>query len=305
MHEPVLLEEVVEGLAVKPGGAYIDGTLGAGGHAVAVLERTGEKGRLLGIDRDPEALALARQRLAAFPNAVLVRGNFADMTLIAQQTGFGAVDGILLDVGVSSMQLDAPERGFSFQADGPLDMRMDPSAPMTAADWLNAATEEEIADVLWRYGEERAARRIARFVTEARGRAPIRSTREFAGLVARAKGGVRGRIHPATQSFQALRVVVNDELAALERGIEAALSLLKTGGRLAVISFHSLEDRVVKHRFAAHVGRRESLQAGGERWQVDPPPVAWVVKTPRMASGAEVERNPRARSARLRVVERV
>lgn len=305
VHEPVLLEEVLEGLAVKPGGTYIDGTVGAGGHANAILERAGDNGRLLGIDRDPQALVLARARLAAFPNAVLVHGNFSDMTAIAQQAGVGGVDGILLDVGVSSMQIDTPQRGFSFQADAPLDMRMDPSGTMTASDWLNTATEAEIADVLWRYGEERASRRIARFVTEARARAPIRTTREFADLVVRAKGGARGRIHPATQAFQALRIVVNDELTALERGIESALGLLRAGGRLAVIAFHSLEDRVVKRRFSAHVGRRESLEAGGERWLADPPPVAWVIKTPRMATGKEVERNPRARSARLRVVERI
>ncbi len=304
VHEPVLLEEVVEGLAVRPGGTYIDGTVGAGGHANAILARAGVGGRLLGVDRDPQALALARGRLAAHPGAVLARGNFADLSEIAGRAGFAAVDGILLDIGVSSMQLGTPGRGFSFQTDEPLDMRMDPEGPVTAADWLHAASESDVADALWRYGEERASRRIARFVVEARARSPIRTTREFADLVARAKGGARGRIHPATQAFQALRIVVNDELAALERGIESALGLLRVGGRLAVISFHSLEDRVVKRRCSAHVGRRESLEAGGERWLADPPPVAWVEKTPRMASEEEVARNPRARSARLRVVER-
>lgn len=304
MHEPVLLEEVLAGLAVKPGGHYIDGTLGGGGHARAILEQAGPEGRLLGIDRDPHALALAQARLAGLPNATLARGNFSEMKTLAQQHGLGGVDGVLLDIGVSSMQLDTPERGFSFQADAPLDMRMDPDLPRSAADWVNQTSESDLADVLWRYGEERASRRIARFVVEARQRAPIRTTGELAAIVARAKGGPRGRIHPATQTFQALRVAVNDELGALEQGLESALELLKTGGRLAVISFHSLEDRVVKQRLSAHVGRRESLEAGGERWIVSPPRVKWIVKTPAMAGEAEVKRNPRARSARLRVVER-
>lgn len=305
MHEPVLLEEVLAGLAVRPGGCFIDGTLGGGGHAEAILERVGPTGRLLGIDRDPHALALVRERLARFPNAVLARGNFADMSALAQRAEFNGVDGVLLDIGVSSMQLDTPSRGFSFQADAALDMRMDPDLPRSAADWVNEATETDLADVLWRYGEERASRRIARFIAEARARAPIRTTGQLAELVARAKGGARGRIHPATQTFQALRVAVNDELGALERGIEAALALLKVGGRLAVIAFHSLEDRMAKRRLSAHVGVRESLEAGGERWIVAAPPVKWIVKTPRMAGDEEVSRNPRARSARLRVVERM
>lgn len=305
MHEPVLLEEVLVGLAVKPGGHYIDGTLGGGGHARAILEQAGPKGRLLGIDRDPHALALAQARLADLPNATLARGNFSEMKTLAQQHGLGGVDGVLLDIGVSSMQLDTPERGFSFQADAPLDMRMDPDIPRSAADWANQISESDLADVLWRFGEERASRRIARFIVEARQRAPIRTTSELAELVVRAKGGQRGRIHPATQTFQALRVAVNNELGALEEGIESALSLLKSGGRLAVISFHSLEDRIVKQRMAAHVGRRESLEAGGERWIVSPPRVKWIVKSPAMAGETEVKRNPRARSARLRVVKRI
>ncbi|MBW7908990.1 MAG: 16S rRNA (cytosine(1402)-N(4))-methyltransferase RsmH [Kiritimatiellae bacterium] len=305
VHESVLLEEVLVNLAVKPGGSYIDGTLGGGGHAEGILERAGMDGHLLGIDRDPVALDCARARLARFPNARFERGNFADMKRLAQSSGFSGVDGILLDIGVSSMQLDQAERGFSFQADAALDMRMDPDLPRSAADWVNDTPEGELADVLWRYGEERASRRIARFIVEARQRAPIRSTKELASCVARAKGGPRGRIHPATQTFQALRIAVNDELGSLERGLESAFDLLKSGGRLAVIAFHSLEDRIVKQRMSAHVGRRESLEAGGERWIVSPPRMKWIVKTPAMAGEAEVKRNPRARSARLRVVERI
>lgn len=305
MHAPVLLEEVLEGLAITPGGTYVDGTLGGGGHAEAILERVGPEGRLLGIDRDPAALALARERLVRFPGAILVRGAYADMISLARQNGIDSADGVLLDIGVSSMQLDTSERGFSFQRDAALDMRMDPDLPRTAADWVNETPESDLADVLWRYGEERASRRIARFIAEARARAPIRTTGALAELVARAKGGARGRIHPATQTFQALRIAVNDELGQLERGLESALLLLKTGGRLAVISFHSLEDRIVKRRLSEHVGRRESLEAGGERWIATSPRARWVVKSPRMAGEDEVKRNPRARSARLRVVERI
>lgn len=305
MHASVLLEEVLEGLALKPGGIVVDGTLGGGGHAEAMLEQVGTEGRLLGIDRDPVALALARERLACFPNAMLVRGAYSNMKALAHQAGIEAVDAVLLDIGVSSMQLDTPARGFSFQHDAALDMRMDPDLPRTAADWVNETPEGELADVIWRYGEERAARRIARFISDARARAPIRTTGELADLVARAKGGARGRIHPATQTFQALRIAVNDELGELERGIEAALALLKPGGRLAVIAFHSLEDRIVKRRLGEHVGRRESLEAGGERVIARPPRAAWVMKGPRMAGEAELKRNPRARSARLRVVERI
>ncbi len=305
MHAPVLLEEVLEGLAITPGGTYVDGTLGGGGHAEAILERVGPEGRLLGIDRDPAALALARERLVRFPGAILVRGAYADMISLARQNGIDSADGVLLDIGVSSMQLDTSERGFSFQRDAALDMRMDPDLPRTAADWVNETPESDLADVLWRYGEERASRRIARFIAKARARAPIRTTGALAELVARAKGGARGRIHPATQTFQALRIAVNDELGQLERGLESALLLLKTGGRLAVISFHSLEDRIVKRRLSEHVGRRESLEAGGERWIATSPRARWVVKSPRMAGEDEVKRNPRARSARLRVVERI
>jgi 16S rRNA (cytosine1402-N4)-methyltransferase len=305
VHVPVLLEETIEALAVAPGGTYIDGTVGGGGHAEAILERIGAEGRMLGIDRDPAALALARERLSRFPTVRLAQGDFADMMAIAHRHGIFAVDGVLLDIGVSSMQLDTPDRGFSFQHDAPLDMRMDPALPRTAANWVNEAPESELADVLWRYGEERAARRIARFIAAARARAPICTTGELAELVARAKGGRRGRIHPATQTFQALRIAVNDELGQLERGLEAALALLKTGGRLAVICFHSLEDRIVKRRLSEHVGRRESLESGGERRIAKPPLARWVIKGPRMAGEDEVRRNPRARSARLRAVERI
>lgn len=301
----MLLAEALDALAVKPGGTYLDATVGGGGHAEAILERVGLLGRLLGIDRDPAALAVAQARLSRFPNAVLARGAFSSMIELARANGMEAVDGVLLDLGVSSFQLDQAERGFSFQREGPLDMRMDPDGPTTAADLVNRAGEAELADWIRRFGEEPMARRIARQIVAARAKGPIRTTTELAAIVERAKGGHRGRIHPATKTFQALRMVVNDELAELEAGLEAAVRLLKPGGRLAVIAFHSLEDRLVKQRLSRHIPRRVSLAEGGEREEFVPPRLRWVFKGARMPGEEEVARNPRARSARLRAVERI
>lgn len=307
MHEPVLVSEVVDGLVAKPGGCYLDGTVGGGGHARAILERAGPAARLLGLDRDGAALDLAGERLSGFgaERVVLARGNFADMMTLARQHGFARFDGILLDLGVSSMQLDTPERGFSFQHDAELDMRMDRRTGPTAADLVNTLGEAELAEVIWTLGEDREARRIARQIVVARDRAPLRRTGELADLVARAKGGRRGRIHPATQTFQALRMKVNGELEAVEQGLAAALALLAPGGRLGVITFHSLEDRLVKRTLAAHVAREESLPQGGARRVVQEPEVRWVQRKAVMAGEDEVARNPRARSAKWRVVERI
>ncbi len=306
MHQPVLLSDVVADLVVKPGGCYLDGTLGGAGHARALLERAGPQARLLGVDRDDVALERAGARLADFgpERVVLARGNFSDMKAMAAQHGFDRFDGILLDLGVSSMQLDTPERGFSFQHDAELDMRMDRRSGPTAADLVNTLGEAELADVIWELGEDRDARRIARQIVVARDRAPLRRTGELADLVARAKGGRRGRIHPATQTFQALRMKVNGELEAVAQGLVSALDLLAPGGRLGVISFHSLEDRLVKQTLAAHVPREESLPQGGSRRVVQPPEVRWVVRKPVTAGEEERARNPRARSAKWRVVER-
>lgn len=306
MHQPVMRNEVVELLKIRPDGVYIDGTLGAGGHAEAVLERLGADGRLVGMDRDREALVRAAARLEKYGNRfVAVQGNFADMTAMAEKAGVHRADGIVLDLGMSSDQLDDARRGFSFLRDGPLDMRMDAAGPVTAADLVNSASEEELAECLRRLGEEPAARRIARRIVAARERRPIRSTVELAALVAEACGGRRGRIHPATRTFQALRMAVNRELESLERGLAAAFGLIAPGGRIAVLSFHSLEDRTVKQAFARHVGRRESLPAGGDRWVGELPLARWVTRTSLTPEPDEMARNPRARSARLRVVERV
>lgn len=291
-HVSVLPHEVLEGLAPRPGGRYIDATLGGGGHAAALLEASAPDGRLLGIDTDPAALAAAGRRLEPFGGrAALARGNFRDLERLAGQAGFAQVQGILIDLGVSSHQIDTPERGFSFQADAPLDMRLDPHGPTTAADLVNQTPERELADILYHYGEEHASRRIARFIAEARRARPIERTGELAELVARALGGRRGKIHPATRTFQALRIAVNGELESLEAVLPQALGLLAPGGRLALISFHSLEDRIVKQFFRAH--------SSGEQ-----PALRLITKKPIEAGETELRTNPRSRSAKLRVAER-
>ena len=310
-HIPVLLRETVERLVpaggVAAGAWYIDGTAGAGGHSAAILEAAGPGAHLLALDRDADAMALASARLAPYgERAVVVRSEFSEMADVARRMGIGPVAGILLDLGVSSMQLDQPERGFGFMHDGPLDMRMDDRQKETAATLLARLDEAELARIFREYGEEPAARRIARAVVEAReaGRLPA-TTSELADLVARAKGGRRGRIHPATLAFQALRIAVNGELDALDRALPAAYGLLAPGGRLAVISFHSLEDRRVKHFMAAHEGRMESLPMGGERWCGQLPRGRRTDRRAVTAGDEETETNPRARTAKLRVIERM
>jgi 16S rRNA (cytosine1402-N4)-methyltransferase len=302
-HVSVLPKEVLEALAPRPGGIYLDGTLGGGGHATAVLTAAQPGGRLLGIDADPAALAAAQARLtgSGLPAAsfILHHGRFGDMAAIAQGHGLQEVDGILLDLGVSSYQLDTPARGFSFAADGPLDMRLDPTRGPTAADLLNGLDEVSLADLIYRYGEERGSRRIARLVVERRGQAPFTSTAELAALVARAVGrGGRDRIHPATRTFQALRIAVNGELTQLEAALPQAVALLRPGGRLAVISFHSLEDRIVKLFFRAESGYGGSMNEQTPRLNI-------LTRKPLEAGDEEVARNPRARSAKLRVAERL
>jgi 16S rRNA (cytosine1402-N4)-methyltransferase len=301
-HEPVLLDAVLQALAPRPGGRYVDATLGLGGHTKALLEACLPNGRVLGIDRDEAVLKEALHRLNNLTERLMaVVGDFSDLETIAQDHGFTDVDGILMDLGVSSPQLDDAARGFSFQASGPLDMRMDQRSDLTAADIVNDWSEEEISHILWEYGEERYARKIARAICAER---PIADTGALADLVARVIGR-RERIHPATRTFQALRIVVNDELGALERALPQVLDLLAVGGRLAVIAFHSLEDRIVK-RFI----RREAsdcicpprlpMCVCGHKATLRP-----VTTKPVRASAEEVARNPRSRSARLRVAERI
>ncbi len=290
-------------LKVRPGGRYVDATAGGGGHARAIAERMGPAGRLLALDQDETALARARARLEGTPGTcVFARANFAELEEVGLENGFVEVDGVLMDLGVSSDQLDEAERGFSFLRDGPLDMRMDRRRRRTAADLVNTLEESELRDLLRAGGEEREAGRIARAIVRAR---PLARTLELAEVVRRAKRTERGRrIDPATKTFQALRMAVNEELAALERGLEGALRLLRPGGRLLVISFHSLEDRLVKRCFLAHAGRWEALEAGGRRWVAAEPEVILVDRKPVTPSPEEVRENPRARSARMRTAQR-
>jgi 16S rRNA (cytosine1402-N4)-methyltransferase len=302
-HEPVLFETVLTLLALGPNDHVIDGTVGGAGHAVGLLGATAPQGRLLGLDRDPEALARAQQRLAPFGRrAVLVQSSFRELRAVAQKHDFIPADGVLLDLGLSSHQLASPQRGFSFLKEGPLDMRFDPTQGPTAADLINELTTEELAEILYRYGEEKQSRRVAQAIVTAR---PLETTRELAEVIGQAKGGRRGRIHPATQSFQALRIAVNDELGALEVVLPQAVEVLRPGGRLAVISFHSLEDRLVK-RFL----RRQAQDCICPPEQPvctcqHTPTLRVVTRRPVRPDEAEVEHNPRARSARLRVAERV
>ena len=294
-HRPVLLARVLDGLALRPGARVLDGTVGYGGHAEAILERTAPDGTLVGIDRDPRALTAARERLARFgARATLVRGRFGEV--LAHEAG--DFDGILLDLGVSSPQLDVPARGFSFQHDGPVDMRMDPDAPLDASGWLDRVDLDQLTQVLGDLGEEPRARRIAKAILEGR---PWSSTLALADRVARASGYPRGRTHPATRTFQALRMVVNDELGELEAALAIGPERLAAGGRMAVISFHSLEDRMVKDAFRRLAGEGAEKNAYGH--PVDVPRFALVGRKSIAGKDADAD-NPRARSARLRILER-
>ncbi len=298
-HAPVMLDEVIKALQIQPQGTYLDGTFGRGGHAREVLKRLDERGRLLLMDRDPTAIAQAQQEFGKDERVRIRHANFAEMADWPEADQ--ALDGVFLDLGVSSPQLDDASRGFSFQADGPLDMRMDPGSGRSAAEWLAAATESEIADVLWRYGEERLSRRIAKVIVEKRIEQPLLTTTQLAELVTRTIGHRERNKHPATRTFQALRIHLNDELGALEAGLAAALERLKPGGRLVVISFHSLEDRVVKHFMRGQAARpinRRNLPP------VEMPPSALHALGKQFAGTAELAANPRSRSAVLRVAEK-
>jgi len=304
-HVPVMLKEAVDALDVRAGGIYIDGTLGRGGHSAEILRRAG-KATLIGIDRDDEAIDESRKALEGFSDADvrLVRGRHGDMAQIAKAQGVDAADGIILDLGVSSPQLDEAERGFSFRADGPLDMRMDRSCGETAADVVATRSEEELAAILRDLGEEPRARRIAKAIVAERAHARFDTTMQLADFVERTIGR-HGAHHPATRVFQALRMAVNDELGELASALEGGLSLLKIGARFAVITFESLTDRMVKKCFAGHAGREVSLQAGGTRWEGVLPRVRLVARRAARASAAEIEQNARARSAKLRIAERI
>ncbi|MFC3551544.1 16S rRNA (cytosine(1402)-N(4))-methyltransferase RsmH [Lysobacter cavernae] len=300
-HLPVMYAQVLDGLRIVGNGTYLDGTFGRGGHARGVLAQLGAGGRLLVMDKDPEAIAVAEREFGADARVAIFRGSFAQ--LAQWQATAAGLDGVLLDLGVSSPQLDVAERGFSFGKDGPLDMRMDPDSGLSAAQWLATADEREIADVLWTYGEERMSRKIARTIVARRGEQPLLRTAQLAELIAQVMPRGDSKIHPATRSFQAIRIFINRELADLEIGLDAALACLKPGGRLAVISFHSLEDRIVKQFIARH----SKAPPANRRMPVEQAftPTLLALGGAQKAQADETARNPRARSAVLRVAERL
>lgn len=304
-HVPVLLEQVLAWMDPRPGGTYVDATVGAGGHAEAILERVGSTGRLFGIDCDGEAIEIARARLAGYGSAVtLWQANYSAVRTLLADAGIEAVDGILMDLGVSSLQLQVPDRGFSFSRPGPLDMRMDRTQPLTAADLINGLKEEELSRVIWEYGEERWARRIARAVVRSR---PLHTTDRLAEVVAGAiprRYWPRG-IHPSTRTFQAVRIATNRELESLKKALPDAVGALRGGGRLCVITFHSLEDRIVKHTYL-RLSRGCTCPPGSPTCTCNTRPTVTVLtRRPVTPSAEEVHENPRARSAKLRVAERV
>ncbi len=307
-HRPVMLDEVLQALNLKPGGVYVDCTVGGGGHGREILRLTAPDGVLIGLDRDPFALRQAAASLAEYgTRAMLLNENFLNLPRVLETLRICAVDGLLYDLGVSSFQLDDPQRGFSYQADGPLDMRMDPAGPVSAKDLVNELSAEELADIFWRYGEERWAKRIATFIAAERERRHIETTGQLAEIIKKAipARARRSGPHPARRCFQALRIAVNRELDALARSLKEAVPFLKLGGRICVLSFHSLEDRLVKETFREMAvgckcppGLPACVCGQGGSLRI-------ITRRPLVPSPEEIARNPRARSARLRVAEKV
>ena len=304
-HVPVLLGPVLEGLAIKQDGNYVDATFGRGGHSRAILERLNTEGRLIAIDRDPQAIISAPTELTNDPRIELVRSDFAELATCLEERGIkGQVDGLLFDLGVSSPQLDEAERGFSFLRDGPLDMRMDPDSGVSAADWLQSVEEANLKRVIYKYGEDRDAPRIARAIVQARDTDRISTTLQLADIIASVVPAHIRKKHPATKTFQAIRIFINDELGQIETVLQQSIDVLKSGGRLCVISFHSLEDRIVK-RFMRDASRESEQYRGMPDVPAEFQPRMKLIGKVITASAEEIADNVRARSARLRVAERV
>lgn len=305
-HQSVLLKEAVDALVTRVDGLYVDGTFGRGGHSRAILERLSPAGRLLVVDKDPEAIEVARALQADDTRVEIHHGSFADLAqVIAVKFGASRVCGVLLDLGVSSPQLDNATRGFSFQQDGPLDMRMDTSRGQSAAEWLQTASEEEIADVMYQYGEERFSRRMARAIVNARAEAPIVGTLQLAAIVKEANPAWEKHKHPATRAFQGIRIFINSELQDLQRALDVFLELLETNGRLVVISFHSLEDRIVKQFMQKHVRGDDFPPGVPVRQDQLKPRLRLVGKAVKGSAGVDASENSRARSAVMRVAEKL
>ena len=302
-HKPVLYQEIIHALQPRSGGRYVDGTLGAGGHARGILEACAPDGLLLGLDVDPQALALARETLAPYEKRIrLVQASHITLSEQLIAAKWDSVDGIVLDLGASSMQFDNAERGFSFMQDGPLDMRFGPQALMSAEEIVNTFDERELADIIYRYGEDRDSRKIAKSIVMNR---PLRTTRELVAVIEKASPRRGDKLHPATQTFQALRIAVNDELTAVEKTLPQAVAALRSGGRCAVISFHSLEDRIVKEYFREQ--SKDLINPPYERiYEVERKAIVQLVnKKPILPSEEEIKENPRARSSKLRVIEKL
>jgi 16S rRNA (cytosine1402-N4)-methyltransferase len=287
LHLPVMLREVVRELGLREGGTYIDATVGLGGHAEEILKHIGPGGTLIGLDRDPEALEKTMERIKDI-RLKAAKARFSELEKVAREQGVEGADGVLFDFGVSLLQLKGPERGFSFLSGEPLDMRMDPTEPLTAEKIVNEYPEKELEKIISEYGEEKKARRVARSIATVRSKGRIRTCKELSDIVTRAVGGRRGRIHPATRTFQAIRIAVNDELGEIQNGLEGALNILRSGGRLVTVAYHSLEDRIVKTFF------REASREGK---------LKIITKKPIRPSFEEIRLNPKARSARLRAGE--
>lgn len=301
-HIPVLYQDIIHALQPRRGGFYVDCTLGAGGHAQGILEASQPDGKLLGLDLDPQAVTIAGKRLTLFAGRVRIeRASYVELTRVLESIGWKIVDGIVFDLGVSSMQFDTPERGFSFLQDAPLDMRFSPDSPLSAAELVNQMSEAELAEIIFRYGEDRNARRIARAIVRAR---PLETTKQLASVVA-GSGGARDHLHPATRTFQALRIAVNEELKSIEAALPQAVHALTKGGRLAVISFHSLEDRIVKDYFNRESAdclcppRQPQCTCGHKA------SLKKITRKPIVPAEAEIAENPRARSAKLRIAEKI
>jgi 16S rRNA (cytosine1402-N4)-methyltransferase len=304
-HQPVLLDEVLEALNIRPGGVYLDATFGRGGHAMAILGCLNSEGRLLAFDQDPEAIEYGRRQFADESRIEFEHCNFSQVKrVIVERDLEHRIDGVLMDLGVSSPQLDDAQRGFSFLRSGPLDMRMNPEQGESASQWLASVKFDELVDVLKRYGEERFAKRIATAIIETRSEKVINDTGELAEIITAAIPVKEKHKHPATRSFQAIRIYINQELESIEQGLRGAASVLSVSGRLAVISFHSLEDRIVK-RFMRNLSSRPKFPQELPIVENDEEPPYRLVGKPRVASKAEIDKNPRSRSARLRVLERV
>jgi len=303
LHQPVLYKEIIHALQPQTGGRYVDGTLGAGGHARGILEASAPDGQLLGLDVDPQALAIARETLAPHEHRIhLAQASYTTLSAQLKSLGWDSVDGIVLDLGASSMQFDTPERGFSFQNDAPLDMRFGPHATQTAADIVNKYSERELADLIYEYGEERDSRKIARAIVDKR---PLHTTRELVAVIEALSPRRGDRVHPATRTFQALRIAVNEELSSIESVLPQAVASISVGGRLAVISFHSLEDRIVKEFFRTQ--SKDIVNPPYERiYEVERKAIIKEVnRKPILPSEEETKNNPRARSAKLRIAEKL